>query len=87
MAQVVIKALRKRGGIIEWCYDSPDQARTLWKELTQTGLAPDTGCELDNACYFLGDKIEPHKSWNWNEDVQASINRVAAILNEEEANR
>jgi hypothetical protein len=60
---VCIKALRWRGGLIEWNYDTPRQAARLWKELTATGRAPDTGDILVSANYFLGPSITPHKAW------------------------
>lgn len=62
--QVVIKALRERGGIITWCYDTPRQASRLWGDLVKSGRAPDTGEALASACYFLGDKVEPHGQWS-----------------------
>lgn len=60
---VCIKALRERGGIIEWNYDTARQATKLWHDIVYQGVAPDTGCALVSACYFLDDKIEPHKYW------------------------
>lgn len=61
---ICIKALRGRGGLIEWNYDYPQQGATrLWKELTETGRAPDTGDVLVSACYFKDGAITPTKVW------------------------
>jgi hypothetical protein len=62
---ICIKALRWRGGLIEWNYDYPQQGATkLWRELTETGRAPDTGERLVSACYFKSGAIEPTKQWS-----------------------
>lgn len=60
---VTIKALRFRGGIIEWGYDSPRQCARFWEKLKATGRTPDTGELLMNANLFLGNSITPHKMW------------------------
>lgn len=60
---VCIKALRWRGGIIEWNYDTPRQAAPFWKKLTETGRAPDTDELLMTANMFVGLTVEPVKCW------------------------
>lgn len=61
---ICIKALRWRGGLIEWNYDNPQQGATrLWKALTETGRAPDTGDRLVSACYFKDGSPTPTKYW------------------------
>ena len=55
---VTIKAVRSRGGIIEWNYDTPQQAARFWKKLTETGRTPDSDESLFNAAYF-GPKNNP----------------------------
>jgi hypothetical protein len=49
---ITIKAIRSHGGEIEWNYDRPQQCAKLWKELCETGRAPDTGDSLTRAYYF-----------------------------------
>lgn len=60
---ITIKALRGRGGLIQWNYDSPQQCKGFWRKLCETGAAPDTGDLLASACYFVGDKILPRHDW------------------------
>lgn len=55
---VTIKAVRSRGGIITWNYDTPQQAAKFWKKLVENGRAPDTDESLINAAYF-GPKNNP----------------------------
>ena len=64
---ITIKAVTVRNSTIEWNYDYPQQGATrLWKELTDTGRAPDTGVTLIRAYYF-GAKCKPgegpSKAW------------------------
>ncbi len=55
---VTIKAVRSRGGIIAWNYDTPQQAARLWKAIVAKGRTPDTDESLINAAYF-GPKNNP----------------------------
>jgi hypothetical protein len=63
---ITIKALRSRGGVITWNYDHHQQCARFWKELCETGRAPDTGESLTRAYYF-GHKNKPgdgpDKAW------------------------
>ncbi len=63
---ITIKALRSRGGVISWTYDTPQQCAKFWKRLCETGRAPDTNESLVRAYYFgpnckAGDG--PNKAW------------------------
>lgn len=58
---ITIKALRSRGGIIEWNYDTPQQVARFWRALIDTGRTPDTGESLESAVYFAGD----HEKKRW----------------------
>jgi hypothetical protein len=63
---VTIKAERSQGGVIEWNYDTPQQARRLWNAITKTGRAPDTDESLFNAAYFGPNNkpgMGPDKYW------------------------
>ena len=63
---VTIKAITIRETTIEWNYDRPQQCSRFWKEITETGHAPDTGEKLIRAYYF-GPKRKPgegpDKAW------------------------
>ena len=64
---ITIKALRSRGGIIEWNYDTAQQCRKFWETLTETGRAPDTGDSLVRAYWFgpeCGAGDGPTKAWH-----------------------
>lgn len=77
---VKIKACRSRGGVIEWNYDSPQQASRLWRDLIETGRAPDTGESLETAAYFLGNSVKPTKVWD-RVDLEnlSSVSRMLSI--------
>jgi hypothetical protein len=49
---VTIKAVRSRGGLIEWNYDNARQAAKAWKHISTTGRTHDTNESLYNAAYF-----------------------------------
>jgi hypothetical protein len=63
MAQVTIKVLRKRGGVITWCYDSPEQCRDAWRTLCDTGATHDTKEPIERASYFEGESLTAKKMW------------------------
>ena len=51
---------------IDWNYDTPQQCARRWKQITETGRAPDDSTALIRAYYF-GPKNKPgdgpDKSW------------------------
>ena len=75
---VCIKALRVRGGLIEWNYDTPQQAARLWRQLIETGTAPDTGERLQSAMYFAKGSVKPTKEWE--RKTLDNLNSVSAFL-------
>lgn len=60
--RICVKALRSRGGIIEWNYETPQQVARFWRELVNTGRTPDTGENLESAVYFDGGREK--KRWD-----------------------
>ena len=63
MTTVTIKALRARGGLITWVYDSAKDCSRFWGKLCAQGAAPDTGEPLASAAYFTGTAVAPRKEW------------------------
>jgi hypothetical protein len=63
---VTIKAWTIRNTLIEWNYDKPQQASPLWRKITETGHAPDTGEKLSRAYYWGAARKPgegPDKAW------------------------
>ena len=63
---VTLKAVRSSDGrIIEWNYDTPQQARRAWKDMTE-GRTPDSGESIIRAYYFGPNRKPgdgPDKAW------------------------
>jgi len=49
---ITIKAVTVSGRTIEWNYDTPQQCTRLWRDITETGDAPDHSEKLIRAYYF-----------------------------------
>ena len=60
---ICIKAVRLRGGLIEWNYDNGHQAARPWRTIVHQGITPDTSEPLASACYFKDGAVTPTKYW------------------------
>jgi len=63
---ILIRAWTNANKLIEWEYDTHQQAAPFWKKLTETGRTPDTNDGLSRAYYWGPNRRKgdgPDKAW------------------------